>query len=312
MGKIIRKVAPKPVIIIEEQRSVQNQLRQIRGGGRNLYRPMIRSRHPSHAPLREVMERLPFRSVIRMGSTTELEDAFTADGTRIELNSAEAIRNSSSKIRMKERFREAGVNTASWIRANTPEDIIEGMSQFSESGSVSYPIVAKHAYGSRGTGNTLLKSELEVRSWCVGKNLERYVFEKFYNFNKEYRLHVTKDGCFYACRKMLKSEFKDHPNAWQRHDDNCVWILQENENFDKPSNWDEIVEHCTKALVSCGLDFGACDLRVQNSRNSDGTFRATCEFIVVEINSAPSFGDVTLEKYKTELRNLLIDKYNER
>jgi hypothetical protein len=27
----------------------------------------------------------------------------------------------------------------------------------------------------------------------------------------------------------------------------------------KLSNWDEIVEHCTKALVSCGLDFGACD-----------------------------------------------------
>jgi hypothetical protein len=26
---------------------------------------------------------------------------------------------------MKERFKEAGVNTASWIRANTPEAIIE-------------------------------------------------------------------------------------------------------------------------------------------------------------------------------------------
>jgi hypothetical protein len=45
-----------------------------------IYRPMIRSRHPSHAPLREVMERLPFRSVIRMGSTTELVDMFTRDG----------------------------------------------------------------------------------------------------------------------------------------------------------------------------------------------------------------------------------------
>jgi hypothetical protein len=97
---------------------------------------------------------------------------------------------------------------------------------------------------------------------------------------------------------MLKSEFKDHPNAWQRHDDNCVWILQENENFDKPSNWDEIVEHCTKALVSCGLDFGVRS-SCANSRNSDGTFRATCEFIVVEINSARSFGDVAHRKCKT-------------
>jgi hypothetical protein len=312
MGQIIKKVTPRVVATAIPAVIAQRQMSQVLGGGREYYRPMIRSRHPSHDPLREAMGRLPFRSVIRMGSTTELVDTFTRDGSRIELNSAEAIRNSSSKIRMKERFREADVNTASWIRANTPEAIIEGMSQFSESGSVSYPIVAKHAYGSRGTGNTLLKSEAEIRSWCVGKTLESYVFEKFYNYNKEYRLHVTKNGCFYACRKMLKSEFKDHPNAWQRHDDNCVWILQENDSFDKPSNWDEIVEHCTKALVSCGLDFGACDLRVQNSITSEGTVRPRCEFIVVEINSAPSFGEVTLEKYKIELRNLLIDKYNER
>tara|TARA_R110000782_G_scaffold46439_1_gene102595 strand:+ start:248 stop:1186 length:939 start_codon:yes stop_codon:yes gene_type:complete len=312
MGKIIRKVTPKVVAAPRAAVIAQREMSQVLGSRRNFYRPMIRSRHPSHAPLREVMERLPFRSVIRMGSTTELEDVFTANGTRVELNSADAIRNSSSKIKMKECFTEANVNTASWIRASTPEAIIEGMSQFSESGEISYPIVAKHAYGSRGTGNTLLKSELEIREWCVGKNLESHVFEKFYNFNKEYRLHVTKNGCFYACRKMLKSEFKDHPNAWQRHDDNCVWILQENENFDKPSNWDQIVEHCVKALVSCGLDFGACDLRVQNSHTSEGIIRENCEFIVVEINSAPSFGDVTLEKYKNELRNLLIDKYNER
>jgi carbamoylphosphate synthase large subunit len=57
------------------------------------------------------------------------------------------------------------------------------MSQFSESDSVSYPIVAKHAYGSRGTGNTLLKSELEVRSMVLVKILKA-MFEKFYNFNK--------------------------------------------------------------------------------------------------------------------------------
>jgi hypothetical protein len=29
-----------------------------------------------------------------------------------------------------------------------------------------------------------------------------------------------------------------------------------NENFDKPQTWDEIVEHCTKALVSLRFNFG--------------------------------------------------------
>jgi phosphoribosylaminoimidazole carboxylase (NCAIR synthetase) len=66
-----------------------------------------------------------------MGSTTELVDMFTRDSH--VLNQLKLAKNSSSKIRMKERFKEAGVNTASWIRANTPEAIIEGMSQFSES-----------------------------------------------------------------------------------------------------------------------------------------------------------------------------------
>jgi hypothetical protein len=37
------------------------------------------------------MERLPFRSVIRMGSTTELVDVLQ-EISRIELNSAEAIK----------------------------------------------------------------------------------------------------------------------------------------------------------------------------------------------------------------------------
>lgn len=279
---------------------------------KRIYRPMIRSRHPSHHRLRVELNKLPFRSVIRLGSTTGLDDPFTLDGSRIELNSIEAIKNSSSKLKMKECFKNNDVKTAIWTKGGTREEIIQNLKQFSEDQIIPFPIVAKNHFGSRGKGNTLIKSEKELNEWFENKRLRNYIFEKFCNFNKEYRLHVSKNGCFYSCRKMLKPEFKDSDNAWQRHDDNCVWILEQNESFDKPSNWDEIVEHCVKALESCGLDFGACDLRVQNNIDAKGNRRERCDFIVVEINSAPSFGEITFEKYKVELENLLIEKHSKK
>ena len=287
------------LITIKKKKSTD--LRNIRG----IFSPMIRSRHPSHSGLRKTLRKLPFRSVIRFGSTTELEDIHTQNGSRVELNSIESIKNSSSKIRMKNCFKEYEVKTAPFIISNNREEILE----FARNNE--FPIVKKSNFGSRGNGNTIIKTTEELERSLTG-NLSSYVFEKYCNYNKEYRLHVTKNGCFYSCRKMLKQEFKEHPNAWQRHDDNCVWILEQNENFDKPNNWDlpdGIVEHCVKALKSCGLDFGACDLRVQNNTDREGNRRDNPDFIVVEINSAPSFGEVTLEKYKEILPELLIEKY---
>lgn len=80
-------------------------------------------------------------------------------------------------------------------------------------------------------------------------------------------------------------------------------------NFDRPSNWKDIEKHCVKALKAVGLDIGACDVRVQSGK---GKYSDNPDFIIVEINSAPSFGEVTLEKYKKELNRLIEKKYNER
>jgi len=292
MGLVTKKVKEKIEVVLKQYKEI--------------YRPMIRSRHPSHAPFRTQLRKLPFRSVVRFGSLTELEDPASKNGSRIELNSKEAIKNSSSKLLMKQKFTEFGVKTADWECFNSREDILIFTN------NIGYPIVAKSYNGSRGRGNTLLKTEQELLNFVENHNLNGYIFEKYYNYNKEYRLHVTKKGCFYTCRKMLRQQFREHPNSWQRHDDNCVWILEENENFDKPNNWKEIEKHCVKALISCGLDFGACDLRVQNNNDNDGNRRDNPDFIVVEINSAPSMGIVTLEKYKEILPQLLIQKYNDR
>jgi len=272
------------------------------------YYAQIRSRHPSHNVFRgKAALKMPFRSVIRFGSTTELDD------NRIEINSTESIKNSASKLRMKNCFTEAGVKTADWF---TVEKIGGGYQFISmtnknlniDIATLPYPIVAKHHFGSRGNGNYLLNSQQELQAWMKGKDLSNYLFEKFYNYVREYRVHVSANGCFYTCRKMLKSDIPKE-DRWFRNDSNSVWILEENPLFDRPANWTKIVEESVKALNATGLDVGACDVRVQSAKDSKGNKRKEVDFIIIEINSAPSMGERTEIEYLKELPKLLKDKF---
>lgn len=271
-----------------------------------MFRPLILSRHSSHELLRlkhKLLPVLPFRSVIRLGSTTEVED------NRIELNSVEAIKNSSNKLLMKQCFTNNNVKTADWFTTNGETWIIKNNEiTIMNLSDLPYPIVAKHIFGSRGNGNYKLDNQEELESWLQGKILKNYIFEKFYNYSREYRLHVSKDGCFYTCRKMLKTDTPED-KRWFRNDSNSNWWLEDNEGFDKPINWDTVVEQSVKALLSVGLDFGAIDLRIQSKLDKGGKVRENPDFIVVEINSAPSFGDITLKKYIEILPKLLKEKY---
>lgn len=268
------------------------------------FRPRLKSRHPTHDPLRTQLPLLLFRSLLRLGSTTEVNDG----KVRVELNSVQSIKNSSNKFLMKSSFAENDVKTSSWSCGSDIDIILDNMSNHTENGTTPYPLVAKHIHGSRNRGNTLIKSKEQLDLWVQGKDLNNYIFEKFYNYNREYRLHVTKDGCFYTCRKMLRSDTPED-KRWFRNDSNSNWIVETNEDFDKPVNWDKVVEESVKALVAVGLDVGAVDLRIQSSRNKDGNLRDDPDFIVVEINSAPSFGEGTLKQYLEVIPKLLKDKY---
>lgn len=268
-----------------------------------MYLVNIRSRHNTHSPLRRTT-RLPFRSIVRLGSSTSTEEVYNNIARRVNLadvvecNTVQAVKTSSNKLLMKQAFDRAGVKTAIWDTAiPTNADL--------------YPVVSKHIFGSRGTGNSLHETRENVTAYMQGKAMASYIFEKFYNFSREYRLHVSADGCFYTCRKMLK---RDTPEGqrWYRNDNNCVWILEDNPEFDKPVNWNAIVAESVKALNAVGLDIGAIDVRVQSRADGRGTVRTAPEFIILETNSAPSFGDVTLEKYKVEIPKILTRKHANR
>lgn len=268
------------------------------------FRTLVLSRHPSHKVLRTQLPLLPFRSVIRLGSTTVRNDK-----VRVECNSVQSVRNSASKLLMKICFTRGDVKTADWWIYNG-RFIKDRTSESINIQDLPYPIIAKSHHGSRGEGNSLLNNQQELQQWMQGKTLSNYIFEKYYSYTREYRLHVTKEGCFYTCRKMLKRDTPEE-KKFQRHDDNCVWIMESNPAFDKPVNWDEIVADCVKALNSLGLDIAGFDVKVQSAKDAKGNPRKTCEWIVIESCSAPSFGNVTSEKYLLEIPKVLNKKWKE-
>lgn len=274
------------------------------------------SRHPSHRPFRNMLPLLPFRSIIRLGSSTPIEGTIAKGGKIIELNSIQGVRNSANKKLMKECFQLGGVKTADWFLYGKDKQFYQQVDADKEPVLTSlekmpYPIIAKNVMGSRGTGNYKLDTQAALTSWLSSHDTSNYIFERFYNYSREYRLHITEDGCFYTCRKMLK---KDCPDAekWQRHDDNCVWIVEENPDFDKPVNWKDIVTECVKAADSLELDICCFDVKVQGTLDEKGKKpRSKCDFILIESGSAPSMGEITLQKYLKAIPELAMKKAHE-
>jgi glutathione synthase/RimK-type ligase-like ATP-grasp enzyme len=258
------------------------------------------SRHPSHEPLR--LLHVNVRTLIRLGSTTPTPELKNKDFKYLEINIPDAVQNSASKIRMKECFSDANVKTAPFIvtcaETTTAQDIKNFVAQFKEGSK----FVTKSEFGSRGQGNKIWNYDQieEMIAWLSQNNrMGRYIIEKYMNYTKEYRLHISENGCFYTCRKMLKTDTAE-ADRWFRNDSNSVWVLESNELFDRPTTWKTIEAESVKALKAVGLDVGAVDVRV----NSKG------EFVIIEINSAPSFGDMTLEKYYEEIPRIIEFKLN--
>lgn len=244
----------------------------------------IRTRHPSHSVLRRKIRTGTKSIVLRLGSTTEVP------GVDHEFNTVAAVQNSANKSLMKIKFTENDVRTAIYIHPRNETQLTEWITNNDLNNK---KLIIKSLTGSRGRGLYLMENANQALEWFRSHGYGNHIIEKYYNYNREYRLHVSKNGCFYTNRKMLR---QDAEQRWYRNDSNCTWILETNPLFNKPNNWDAIVEECVKALNAVGLDIGACDVRVAS--NSDN-------FIICEINSAPSFGEITAQKYEAEINRLI-------
>jgi len=276
----------------------------------------IRSRHPSCKALRKTII-IPFSAVYRHGSTNQTPHSK-------EINSIEAIQNSSSKLKMKTAFDKGSVKHLPWCRLSGLK--ISGKGLTNGKINLDFPIVIKNIFGSRGRGNYKIDSPADFESFIKSKSLENYIVEQFFSGAREYRVHITNHGPIYCLRKLLKNDTPKN-KRWVRNDETCAWICEyqpslnqhgnfigfretESNVFDKPVNWDKIVEECKKALNAVGLDIGAVDLRVQSTVDKESKTRKDPDFYIIEINSAPSLGKITAEVYKKELPKILAQKYD--
>lgn len=258
---------------------------------------IVRSRNKSCAPLREI--EVPITTIYRMGSTTPTEQ-ITKKKKYIEINSVNSCKISSNKILMKRRIRHAHCSTAEYFVGNNNEqsflDICEDRLNKWKNG-----IIAKRKNSSKGNGLARLTTTTDCWEFFYENqgDLHNWIFERYYTYTKEYRIHVTKEGYFYAARKML---IEGKGDRWHRHADNSVFILENNELFDKPSNWDNIVESCVNALKAIGLDIACFDVKVQKN-NVDP------KYILLESNSAPCLKDVGIQAYKKQLIKIINGRY---
>lgn len=272
----------------------------------------VLSRHPSHDPIRNVIKMPPNKTgVIRLGSNSTPKN-FDPD---IEINTVSSIENTMNKFEMKRRFNVAGVRSPEFYSLynetagiwNEEGDIFDEVS-FKELSdyflhNTIFPVLAKRTYRSRGKGMIKIDNpdmlDDFIQSHIVNNSYHKrnpYYLEEFKNYSREYRIHISSlGGYFYTCRKMLKSEYVGSDSNWYRNDSNSIWILEENELFDKPTTWNSIVKDCQNARESLGLSIGAADVKVTKKG----------DWAILELNSAPSFGEITSSAYKYELNKLV-------
>lgn len=200
---------------------------------------------------------------------------------------------------MKHCFTNAGVKTADWwIAFNNGLFRAKHADVETPQAELPYPIVAKSHYGSKGMGNTLIESAEALREWMIGKNLNKYIFEKYVNFHKEFRIHCSTNGIFCAFRKLRK----EGTERWFFNTNNCVFKTVDLETIKDSPFWKNVEEDLIKALKELKLDLAGFDVRI----NRDYT-----DFSIIESNSAPGLLNIGTQAYYNEIIKLFKQKCND-
>lgn len=229
----------------------------------------------SCAPLRSI----PFnkRVLLRLGSTTPLVSKYNY----LEINTIEGIKISSNKILMKQAFDKAQIHHSEWINSNN----IKIINNFYKTYKI---LIAKDKYSSKGNGIYYIDNIDSLNNLFKTVNIKDIVFEKYYFFPQEYRLHVdVNTGCFYACKKVFK---KDAEIQWHKHANNSVFVLQTCKNK-LPNCWENIISDCLKVLKEMRLTIACFDVLCSDNK-----------YIIVESNTAPSLATYGITYYSNHLK----------
>lgn len=229
-----------------------------------------------------------FLTLLRLGSRRRFILPNGAPKVK-RINTIDAIDICSNKQLMKKHFTRAKIKTAPWFMLSYKDKTNNKIKKMFEKYG---KIIAKHKNSSHGTGIFILETMNDYLNFKRNHDIESYIFEKYYNYSREYRIHVYKDKCFHAVRKLLKQQENKNKG---KHLENCVFINEQNPKFNTPETWDTIKAECIKALKACKLDLGCLDVLV----NKKG------DFLILEVNSNPGLGEKGLQIYKEFLQKEL-------
>lgn len=240
-----------------------------------MFKLRVFSPNKSCAPLRSI----PFnrRVLLRLGSTTPLVSKYKY----LELNTIEGVKTSGNKIAMKRAFDKAIISHSEWISSSNKAAIYEFL-------AIHKILIAKHKHSSKGKNIYYIDSLKALDELCNKVNIGDFVFEKYYFFPNEYRVHIdVNHGCFYACKKVLKP---DADVEWHKHADNSVFVLV-TEDMKLPICWKSMIEECIVALKTMKLTIACFDILCSNDN-----------YIIVESNTAPSLASYGITYYSNHLK----------
>lgn len=156
---------------------------------------------------------------------------------------------------------------------------------------VRFPLVGKVKYHAKGEGMVKIDSMEELSSFI--RENRGYHFEEFFNGTREYRIHCSpllEDEIFSVRKVRTKNEDGELP--WHFHLNQGAFL----KDFEKPSNWNQIVQASKDAVAALGMDIGAVDVRT--SRRGD-------RFVIIEVNSSPGMADNTESHYRDAIIKIL-------
>lgn len=240
-----------------------------------MYKLRVFSPNKSCSPLRGI----PFykRILLRLGSTSPLNSKYKY----LELNTIKGVRISANKILMKEAFDRCAINHSEWINSSDKKEI----NNFFEDNKI---LIVKHRHSSKGKNIYYIDSKDSLNSLLSKINPKSFVFEKYYFFPWEYRVHVdVNHGCFYACKKVLN---EDAEVQWHKHANNSSFVLVKKDSK-LPECWNNIIRDCILALKEMDLTIACFDVLCSNNK-----------FIIVESNTAPSLASFGLTYYINHLK----------
>lgn len=132
-------------------------------------------------------------------------------------------------------------------------------------GRLTYPIIAKRRYSSRGTGNYVVSHPGKLFD-VPGINNQDFIFQKFISFDSDYRVQILGEEIIWIARRVLQLH---------EYGRTGVTVVQKVNIQDLQS---DIKEACLKIADRWSADFLGIDVIVKGS-----------SFFVLEVNLFPQF-----------------------